>query len=358
MPNNDNSTLPEGLDIRKVLVELEVPFPPNQVLWRVMNTSNDKKRVQIVPYADPRAYTDRLNALFSPQGWTRDYQIETMNNITRVKKGETIVTGKVLVTCTVTIIGLWSHSGTGEEWADDENGMTAADAQAFKRACACFGLGRYFYDFNPPWVDLDQNRQPRKTPPLPAWAIPENWRKGMRPPGRNGKAPGSNNLGANGGSGVGHAPVSQPHPSNGTNGHDRTKGTSLPVPGDGHAFDGNTNGANGTAGNDLDARISQMEASVGTAFYRNILREHGRVNQPKLIRDVAVKQKVLRVLESAARGFNRLAAVTQRIDSTTVGALLAKLQAPPLNQIADMKTLEQVVFGLEELAGSNHDHAA
>ena len=30
-----------------------------------MNTSNDKKRGQIVPYADPRAYTDRLNALFT-----------------------------------------------------------------------------------------------------------------------------------------------------------------------------------------------------------------------------------------------------------------------------------------------------
>ena len=358
MPNNDNSTLPEGLDIRKILAELEVPFPPDQVQWRVMNTSNDKKRGQIVPYADPRAYTDRLNALFSPQGWTRDYRVETMNNITRVKKGETIVTGKVLVTCTVTIVGLGSHSGTGEEWADDDNGMTAADAQAFKRACCLFGLGRYFYDFNAPWVDLDQNRQPRKTPPLPAWAIPENWRKGMRPPGRNGngKAPASNNLGANGGNGTGHAAVSQRRPSNGTNG--QANGTSIPAPGNGHASAGNTNGANGVASNDLDARILQMEAAVGTALYRNILREHGRVNQPKLIRDVAVKQKVLRVLESAARGFNRLDAVTQRLDSNTVSALLAKLQAPPLDQIADMKTLEHVVFGLEELAGPNHHHAA
>ena len=121
---------------------------------------------------------------------------------------------------------------------------------------------------------------------------------------------------------------------------------------------GNTNGTNGNASNDLDGQILQMEASVGTPLYRNILREHGRVNQPKLIRDVAVKQKVLRVLESAARGLNRLNAAIQRLDSTTVSVLLAKLQAPPLDQIADMKTLEQVVFGLEELAGPNHHHAA
>jgi len=358
MSNEHAPTTPEERDPKKLFEELEVPFPPDHVRWRVTNTSNDKKRGQIVAYADPRAYTDRLNALFTPLGWTREYRVETMNNITRLKKGETIVTGKVLVTCTVTIIGLWSHSGTGEEWADDDNGMTSADAQAFKRACSCFGLGRYFYDFNPPWVDLDQNRQPRKTPPLPAWAIPENWRKGMRPPGRNGngKTPAFNKVPANGGNGNGHTAVSQPRPSNGTNG--QPNGTSIPAPGNGHASAGKTNGTNDPTSGDLDARILQMEASVGTALYRNILREHGRVNQPKLIRDVAMKQKVLRVLESAARGINRLAAVTQRLDSTTVGALLSKLQAPPLDQIADMKMLEQVVFGLEELARPNQHDAA
>jgi hypothetical protein len=357
MPNNENSLVDEGLNVKKFLAELDVPFPPDQVRWRVMNTSNDKKRGQIVPYADPRAYTDRLNALFSPQGWTRTYRVETMNNITRMNKGEAISTGKVLVTCTVMIAGVGSHSGTGEEWADDPNGMTAADAQAFKRACAVFGLGRYFYDVVAPWVDLDQNRQPRRTPPLPAWAIPENWRKGMRPPARNGngKSSGSNNFGANGANGTEHAAVSQRGPSNGANG--RANGSSIPAPNNGHAS-AVTNGATGVAGNELDTRILQMEAAIGAALYRNILREHGRVNQPKLIREVAMKQKVLRVLESAARGLGRLAAVTQRLDSTTVGALLAKLQAPPLDQIADMKTLEHVVLGLEELAGPNSPHAA
>ena len=146
MPTEDTTTSPSGLDVTKLLSELEVPFSPDQVRWRVTNTTNDKKRGQIVPYADSRAYTDRLNALFTPQGWTREYKVETMTNITRVKKGESIVSGKVLVTCTVTILGIGSHSGTGEEWADDDNGMTSADAQAFKRACSCFGLGRYFYD--------------------------------------------------------------------------------------------------------------------------------------------------------------------------------------------------------------------
>ena len=36
-----------------------------------------------------------------------------------------------------------TRSSTGEGWADDENGTTRAQAQAFRRACAEFGLCRY-----------------------------------------------------------------------------------------------------------------------------------------------------------------------------------------------------------------------
>jgi len=96
-----------------------------------------------------------------------------------------------------------------------------------------------------------------------------------------------------------------------------------------------------------------METALGTALYRNILREYGCVNQPKLIRDAAVKRKVLQMLESATRGLSRLDAVTKPLDGNTVKELLAKLQAHPLDKIADLKTLQHVVLGLEELAGPN-----
>ena len=327
MPNNGNSISAEGLDIKEILAELEVPFPPEQVHWRVMNTSNDKKRGQVVPYADPRAYTDRLNALFSPQGWTREYRIETMNNITRLKKGEPIVSGKVLVTCTVTVNGVGSHSGTGEEWADDDNGMTSADAQAFKRACACFGLGRYFYDITPVWVDLDQNRQPKKIPALPGWAIPENWRKRNRPSAKN-----DNGVGrANGVSGNGH-------------GDQKTVQT------------GEQRNYNSPP--ELDQRIAALEKAVGPALYRGVLREYGKAEHPANITDVVVKRKVFDVLESAARGLDRLNAITRRVDSKMLAILLAKIQAPPLPEIGDMKTLRNVVFGLEQLVDSSPVHNA
>jgi len=33
--------------------------------------SDDGTRGLMMPYADPRAYSDRLNRLFTPAGWTR-----------------------------------------------------------------------------------------------------------------------------------------------------------------------------------------------------------------------------------------------------------------------------------------------
>jgi len=120
-----------------VVSELEVPFDPSVIEWRATNTSKDKTRGQIIPYADQRAYTDRLNGLFTPAGWTRKYQVHTSSNFERSKDKK--IVAKVFVTCELTIFGIGSHSATGEEWADDENAGTAAEAQAFKRASACFG---------------------------------------------------------------------------------------------------------------------------------------------------------------------------------------------------------------------------
>ena len=52
------------------------------------------------------------------------------------------------------------------------NAATAAEAQAFKQACACFGLGRYLYYFTGTWVDLDDHKRPKSVPQLAGWATP------------------------------------------------------------------------------------------------------------------------------------------------------------------------------------------
>ena len=169
-----------------LLNQLLVPFHPNDISWRVTNKSRDGKRGCVIPYADQRAYTDRLNLALTPAGWTRTYSVSTVSPVTRVRKNQAIQTDKVIVTCVVTIASLGAHTGTGEMWADDENAMTRAEAQAFKRACSCFGLGRYFYDFAEMWVDLDEYGNRKSIPNFPAWALPPGV---FEDRGRAGKAP-------------------------------------------------------------------------------------------------------------------------------------------------------------------------
>src|ERR1700756_2160445 len=155
----------QELDIQ--FVRLAEPFDPSEIKWRVTHTNKDGSRGALIAFADPRAYTDRLNQLFTPTGWTRSYEISTVSSVTRMKRDKLIQTGKVLVTCTLTISGLGCHSGSGEEWADEENAMTSAEAQAFKRSASCFGLGRYLYNFAEMWVPLNEYRHPTQIPTVP-----------------------------------------------------------------------------------------------------------------------------------------------------------------------------------------------
>jgi hypothetical protein len=113
-----------------------------------MRTSNDGRSGLILPFADPRAHTGRSNQLFRPAGWTRQYTISTVPSLTRMEKGKVIVTSKVLVATAVTINQLGSHTGTGEEWADCENAMTAAGdlhCESSSAVQAEVTLGAWFY---------------------------------------------------------------------------------------------------------------------------------------------------------------------------------------------------------------------
>jgi hypothetical protein len=125
----------------EAILRLEEPFASKEVKWIVKATSRDGRKGRVVPYADPRAYKDRLNQIFTASGWTRQYTVHTVSPITRVKKDKEIQTGKVMVTCVVSITGFGSHAGSGEEWADDENAMTSAEAQAFSAHARALAWG-------------------------------------------------------------------------------------------------------------------------------------------------------------------------------------------------------------------------
>jgi len=295
--------------VEELVAALEVPFDPSKIEWRVMNTTKGQQpaRGQVVPYADQRAYTDRLNALFTPAGWTRKYTIHTSANFERSKDQK--IAAKVLVTCELTIFGLGSHSATGEEWADDDNSCTAAEAQAFKRSCACFGLGRYLYCFTGTWVDLDDRKRPKFVPQLAGWATPAGWQEGLRPCVGERK-PSKRTVAGNGGNGQ-------------------------------HNGD-----ANGHRDRVLH-EIEQMEQLVGKRMYRGLLKSVARVWNPKDIQDQAIQEKVLAHMQAAERGLLRAKAARDKAGLGAFAAVLGSFRLSSLDQVDDLKTLQEIVVALE-----------
>src|SRR6266567_4360824 len=44
-----------------LFTQLAEPFDPSEIKWRVTHTNRDGNRGAVIAYADPRAYTDRLD---------------------------------------------------------------------------------------------------------------------------------------------------------------------------------------------------------------------------------------------------------------------------------------------------------
>jgi hypothetical protein len=88
------------------------------------------------------------------------------------------IVAKVLVTCELTICGLGSHSATGEEWTDNDNAGTSAEAQAFKRACSCYGLGRYLHYFTGALGRAGRTKAAEVRSATGGWATPAGWLQG------------------------------------------------------------------------------------------------------------------------------------------------------------------------------------
>jgi hypothetical protein len=298
--------------VKEIVAALEVPFDQFAIEWRVTNTTqaNGTRRGQVIPYADQRAYTDRLNALFTPAGWTRKYTVHSSANFQR--SADEKIVAKVFVTCDLTIFGLGCHAATGEEWADNENAGTAAEAQAFKRACSCFGLGRYLYYFSGIWMDLDERKRPKTTPQLVGWATPEGWRKGLRP-----------------------LQVSSQDPKN-----RRCEGRE----------DNSAAKVQQANREDLIRQIEGMAACLGKAMYRGLLKTLARAWNPADIRDPQVIKRVLVHMESAARGFQRLQVALDRTGEPALGEVLDSLHVRSLDRVNSLETLKQIVLALEAKA--------
>lgn len=129
--------------MNQILDELSKPFHPSRITWRPGALTGKKDKALALAYADVRAYQNRLDEICG-MDWSVSY----------TPWGDRII-------CHLTINGI-TRSSTGEADSDAERSEiagTSAEAQAFKRACAMFGLGRYLYTLPSLWVEYDAPNQ-------------------------------------------------------------------------------------------------------------------------------------------------------------------------------------------------------
>mgnify|MGYP001370642961 CR=1 FL=1 len=144
-------TTPSSLiTLQQIAEPLRAPFPPMEIkfLPKFPQQREGKWFCLAYPYADKRAYEDRLNALAYGHWQTPPpIALATAN--------------KLIIFVTVVLCGI-PHTDVGEaflsrvsrkgEAREEENTATAAYSQAFRRACAQFGLGRYLYTLPKVWL--------------------------------------------------------------------------------------------------------------------------------------------------------------------------------------------------------------
>lgn len=132
------------IDQNTLLEELKRPFHPSVVEWKPGQVAKSGDTALALAYADVRAYQNRLDEVCGLE-WS----------VTYTPWGD----GRLI--CHLTILGV-CRSSTGETDSQSEKNEiagTAMEAQALKRACAMFGLGRYLYNLPTMWAEFDPQRK-------------------------------------------------------------------------------------------------------------------------------------------------------------------------------------------------------
>lgn len=133
-----------------IFARLAAPFPPDRVSWRVGATNKDKTKGMALAYIDARDVMERLDEVVGPGCWQNDYPHAN---------GKTVCRIGILLARGVTLGSdywdgwVWKADGAGDTDHEAEKG---ALSDAFKRAAVRWGIGRYLYDLDSPWVAIEQ----------------------------------------------------------------------------------------------------------------------------------------------------------------------------------------------------------
>lgn len=125
------------------LSALSAPFDPSAVHWRVQGQPferNGEHSAMALAYLDARDVMDRLDQVCGPENWQTEYH-ETPK-------------GRLICRLSICIEGAWVTKSDGAGDTDVE-GEKGAISDALKRAAVSWGIGRYLYRLDSPWVPCE-----------------------------------------------------------------------------------------------------------------------------------------------------------------------------------------------------------
>ncbi len=129
---------------------LSAPFHPSAISWRIGSTTQDKSKGMALAYLDARAVMDRLDEVCGSTGWQCRYPHAGQKTVCEI--GIFVGVDVANPNTVPAAEWVWKADGAGDSDIEAEKG---ALSDAFKRAGVRWGIGRYLYDLESPWVELE-----------------------------------------------------------------------------------------------------------------------------------------------------------------------------------------------------------
>lgn len=122
-----------------IFADLAAEFPREAVSWRAQSLTKDGDKAMALAYIDARDVMDRLDSVCGPENWQDRYEFHGPRTVCylSIRIGEEWVT---------------KADGAGDSDVEAEKG---AISDALKRAAVKWGIGRYLYSLDAPWVPCE-----------------------------------------------------------------------------------------------------------------------------------------------------------------------------------------------------------
>ena len=130
------------MNYNEIIKRLHEPFGAKEIEWKIQVTTQDKKRGMAVAYMDARAVQKRLDEVVGAFDWKNVYSLWHDNS---------------------QICGISIFNDDRSEWITKFDGAENSDIEpikgglsdSFKRAATVWGIGRYLYEIDGVWVEIE-----------------------------------------------------------------------------------------------------------------------------------------------------------------------------------------------------------